>query len=84
MHRSNSVLFDHLVYAAKKRQRHANAKCLCGFQVNTQLDFGCLLDRQLRRLFTLEDTMLRVRRHVSNVANNGRLAKLFDKSCVAL
>src|SRR5260370_16629100 len=48
--------FDHFVGAAKQRQRHGDAERLCGFEVDAQLDFGRLLDRQVRRLFALENT----------------------------
>src|SRR5262249_45833939 len=47
--------FDHLVGAAEQRQRHSNAKRLCSLEIDDKLDFGCLLDRQLCRLFAFED-----------------------------
>ena len=48
-------LLDHLVGATKERQRHGDAKHLCGFEVDEQFDFGGLLDRQVHRLFALEN-----------------------------
>src|SRR4051794_17471418 len=46
--------FDHLVGAAEQRQWHAEAACLCGFEVYEQLDFRRLLNWQVGRLVALE------------------------------
>jgi hypothetical protein len=40
---------DHLVGATKQRQRHADAERLGDPEVNAQLDFGCLLKRNVWR-----------------------------------
>src|SRR5262245_2059962 len=48
-------LLDHLVGAAEQRQRKDYSECFCGFQVEDQLNFGYLLDRQVGRFFALEN-----------------------------
>ena len=48
-------LFDHLVGAAKERNWNADAERLGGLEVQKQLNFRALLDRQIRRLFALEN-----------------------------
>ena len=48
-------LFDHLVGAADQRQRNGKAEGLGSLQVDDQLDFGGLLDRQIGRLLALEN-----------------------------
>src|SRR5690242_15402234 len=53
---ARSILFDHLVGAAAQRQRHGDAERSGGLDVDVQFDFRCLLDRQIGRLLTLEDT----------------------------
>jgi hypothetical protein len=52
--RTLNTLFDHLVGAAKQRERDGEAECLGGFKVDVQLDLGGLLDWQVRRLLALE------------------------------
>ena len=47
--------FDHLVGAAKERNWNADAERLGGLEVQKQLNFRALLDRQIRRLFALEN-----------------------------
>ena len=37
--------FDHLVGAGEQRRRHLKAERLGGFQVDHELEFGCLIDR---------------------------------------
>jgi len=56
MHRSNSKSFDHLVGAAEQRERHGEPERLGGPQVNDQLDFRELLDRQVRRPLALQNS----------------------------
>jgi hypothetical protein len=46
--------FDHLIGAAEQRNREGEAERLGGFEVEDQLDFHCLLDRQVGRLGTVE------------------------------
>jgi hypothetical protein len=48
-----TVLIDHLVDAGAQRRRHFNAKCLRGLEIDDQLDFRGLLDRQVSRLLAL-------------------------------
>jgi hypothetical protein len=48
-------LFDHLVGAAEKRQRHGKPERLGSLEIDDQLDFRGLLDRQIDRLLTLEN-----------------------------
>ena len=46
---------DHLVGAAGERQRDGDAERLGGLEVQKQLNFRALLDRQLARLFAFEN-----------------------------
>jgi hypothetical protein len=47
--------FDHLVGAARHGQRDVDPERLGGLEVDVQLDFRCLLDRQIGRLRALEN-----------------------------
>jgi hypothetical protein len=47
--------FDHLVGAARQRQRDRNAERLGGLEVDEELDLGCLLDRQVGWFFALKN-----------------------------
>jgi len=49
-----TALFDHLVGALQQRCRHFDAKRLWGLQIDHQLKFGRLFDRQVGRLRTPE------------------------------
>src|SRR5215831_10299362 len=40
-------LFDHLVGAAEQQRGHGEADCLCGTDVDHQLELGGLYDRQV-------------------------------------
>src|SRR5262245_35539517 len=53
--RTSARLFDHLVGAADKRQRNREAERLCGLEIDDQLDFRRLLDRQVGGLFAPEN-----------------------------
>src|SRR4029077_791670 len=47
--------FDHLVGAAEQRNRDRDAERLSGLEIEDQLDFRRLLDRQIGRFLALED-----------------------------
>src|SRR5215471_18425665 len=49
-------LFDHFIGAILYRLRHGDAERLRGLEVEQQLDFACLLDRQVSGLLALENT----------------------------
>jgi hypothetical protein len=51
-------LLDHLVGAAEQRDWEGEAKRLSHIEIEDQLDFRRLLDRQFGRLGTLEDDLL--------------------------
>src|SRR5215510_1059850 len=48
-------LFDHLVGAADQRQRKSEAKRLGRLEIDHELDFHSQLNREIARLFTLEN-----------------------------
>jgi hypothetical protein len=52
---SRRTLFDHLVGAAKQRERYGNIERLRGLQVNNKFDLADLLDRQVGGLLALEN-----------------------------
>ena len=49
------LLFDQIVGANEDRRRQGQAKRPCGVDVKYQIDFHCLLHRQISRLFALEN-----------------------------
>jgi hypothetical protein len=49
-------LFDHLVGAILYRLRHGNAERVRSLEVEEQLDFACLLHRQVGGFLALENT----------------------------
>src|SRR4029453_8182760 len=54
--RLSRLSFDHLVGAILHRLRHGNAERLRGLEVEEQLDFACLLHRQVGGFLALENT----------------------------
>src|SRR5262245_48765270 len=54
--RTSRSLFDHLVGAILHRLRDGNAERLRGLEVEEQLDFACLLHRQVGGFLALENT----------------------------
>src|SRR5215470_8981624 len=82
-------LFDHLVGAAEQRERHSKAERLRGLEVDKQLYFGDLLNRQISRLLTLEyasglNASLTVRFHKAacithQTARDSKVARLMDR-----
>src|SRR5262249_26105005 len=41
---------DHLIGCSEQRRRDGQSKCFCGLEVDHELEFRWLLDRQIRRL----------------------------------
>jgi len=52
--RSPAASFDHLVCGGEHRRRHREAEHFGGFQINDQLKFGRLLNRQVTGLLAPE------------------------------
>jgi hypothetical protein len=50
------LLFDYFVDTAKQGNRHCDAECLRCLEVDNELDFRCLLDWQVGRFLTPENT----------------------------
>src|SRR6516225_7021073 len=54
--RSGSALFDDLGREREQRRRHGKAEGLGGLEVDPQFKFGWLLDREIGRFRTLENS----------------------------
>jgi hypothetical protein len=52
-----TLLFDHLVGAAKQRRRHLDAERFCCLEVDYQLELGRLLDRKVGGLLAAQDAI---------------------------
>src|SRR5262249_25697980 len=53
----NDSLFDQLVGELLEMQRHVEAECLCGLEVDHKLELGRCLYRKVAGLFTPKDTI---------------------------
>jgi hypothetical protein len=51
---ATASLFDHLVSAAEQRDRESDAERVGGFEVDDQLNFTYLLNRQIGRFLALQ------------------------------
>src|SRR5262245_4900914 len=67
-------LFDHLVGAAGERKRDGDTERLGGFEIQDQLDFHRLLDRQVRGLLALENPTCIYAGLMKRVCNVGTVA----------
>src|SRR5262245_47006650 len=50
-------LLDDVIGAGKEGRRHSEAQCLCGLQVDDELEFSRLLEGKIGRIGTLEDSV---------------------------
>src|SRR5258708_40179077 len=53
--RQLEVLFDHLVGAREQYRRNIKSECLCRLEIENQLEFGRLFDRNITGFHTLEN-----------------------------
>ena len=52
----SAVSFDHLVGKCRQHRRYLEAKCPRGFEVKDEFELDRLVDRQIARLVTFEDS----------------------------
>jgi hypothetical protein len=57
LHRNKELLFQHLVGNSEERRRHIQSERLGCFEVDDQLVFGGRLNREVGRLFALENAI---------------------------
>ena len=84
-----SPSFDHLVSAGEERSRHVEAERLGSLEIDEQLNFRCLLDREIRRIGARKDpagmdpTLIAPINITASVADEAarrsELAKLVDR-----
>ena len=55
MHRLQNGSLDHLVGARGKPRRYLDPKRLRSLKIDHEFEFGCLLDRHVRRLIAIEN-----------------------------
>ena len=51
------VSFDHLVGGNSQRERNAQTECLCGVEIDRQLELRRLLDGQIGRFGASQDAV---------------------------
>src|SRR5262245_1832134 len=71
-----SPLFDDFVRAGEQRRRHGQTECLRSLEIDGQLEFYRLLDRQFGWLFPFEDAPDVAASDVKGVANT---SSVYDK-----
>src|SRR5207248_9640560 len=86
---ADSGSLDHLVRAGEDRERHGEAERLGGLEIDHQLEFGGLFDRQIGRLGALEDLSgvsadyakggSKARSIADQATGHGELTKLIDR-----
>src|SRR5262245_47511096 len=84
-----SVLFDHLIRTRLHRRRHVDAERLGCLQIDVELYFGGLLDRQVGGFFALENPtdviareavcLSKVRSIAQQTSGHGEVAALVDR-----
>src|SRR5215475_10918892 len=75
-------LFDHLVGAREQRRGHGEAERIGGREINEEIEFGRLLDREfgwLRSTQNLIDQVGSSAPHVSPVSSIGHQTSRFDR-----
>src|SRR5690348_630266 len=60
--------FDHLVGAGEQRLRHGEAERLRGLQVENQLEFAGLIDREIARIGSAQNPIRGLRQPASKIA----------------
>jgi hypothetical protein len=53
-----AILFDHLVRGRKQSRRNLNAKLFCGPEINEQVKFGWLLEREFGGVGAVENLLV--------------------------
>src|SRR5262245_965660 len=77
-----NALFDHLVGASEQRRGHGEAERIGGREINEEIEFGRLLDRDVSRLRSAQNLIDQVGSsapHVSPVRSIGHQTSHFDR-----
>jgi hypothetical protein len=53
-----AILFDHLVRGRKQSRRNLNTKLFCGPEINEQVKFGWLLEREFGGVGAVENLLV--------------------------